>query len=61
MPIIMNHWIQNIRPAKWVIVVIYRVGQKTGPQTHDHNCQILSDLQIFSLEDFLVNLQLNAY
>jgi len=24
---------------------IYRVGQKTEPQTHDHNCQILTDLK----------------
>jgi len=26
---------------------VYRMGQKTVPQTHDHNCQILTDLQIF--------------
>ena len=39
--------------------VVYRVGQKTGPQTRDRNSvKSLTDLPIFSLEDSLVNLQL---
>jgi len=43
-------------------VILYRVGQKTGPQTHDHN-SVNSWLiyKIFSLDDSLVYLQLNGY
>jgi len=41
---------------------IYRVGQKTGPQTHDHNSvKSLPIYKVFSLEDSLLNLQLNGY
>jgi len=37
----------------------YRVGQKTGPQTHNHNS--VKSYHIFSLQDSIVNLQLNGY
>jgi len=39
------------------------VGQKTEPQTHDHNNSVksLPIYTIFSLEDSLVNLQLNGF
>ena len=36
-------------------MITYRVGQKVGPQTHDHNSvkSCLVDLKKNSLEDFL--------
>ena len=41
---------------------IYMVGQKTGRRTHDHNSVISLPIYKFcSLEDSLVNLQLNGY
>jgi len=46
----------------WAQGTMYRVGQKTGPQTHDHNSVKSSSIkEIFSLEDSLVNLLLNGY
>ena len=40
---------------------LYRVSQKTGPQTHNHNS--VKSYQIFSLQvqDSIVKLQLNGY
>jgi len=49
-----------LRLAHFNVLCIYRVGQKTGPQTHDHNCAKSEPIyKIFTLEDFSVNLQLN--
>ena len=61
-----SHWIHGCSASDSfslnLRVCVYRVGLKTGPQTHDHNSvKSWPIYKLFSLEDFLVNLQLNGY
>jgi len=40
---------------------LYRVGQNSGPQAHDHTSVKSYPVKFFSLEDSLVNFQLNGH